>query len=166
MYIQTLSYTLSHHTIVFWSILNDGSGLGEIQVAHPGCYTGLMKWWSLRVKLLGPRRGPYQNPPVIAWSLRALPNPHINILRVLPNSLTHVPYDSLCTSLRVLPKSSSTRTHIPSQHYYRGPYQNPFIHCVYLGWQHPIQMIGPYQTPTSPTKTHKLGEEKKTVNKK
>ncbi len=117
MYIQTLSHTSSHYTTQqSFDPSCTMEGLGKIQAVHPGCYTGLMWWWSLRVKLLSPRRGPYQNPSLAAYSLRALPNPHIYILRALPNSLNHTIQLIVLPSPMGLMKASATVL---------GPYQNP-----------------------------------------
>lgn len=74
---------------------------------------------------------------------------------ILPQSLTYGPYESLCPSRRALPKSLSTRIHMLSQHL-SGALPEPlnFLCSLRMTTSHP--KIGPYQTPTSPTKTDQL----------
>lgn len=118
---------------------------------------------------LNPCRGPYQNPPVMACSLRALPHPHIYIQRALPNSLTYSrqlmilplslhqgPYESLCPSLTKIHQHQNTHTFATTL---SGALPEPlhFLCSLRMTTSHP--MIGPYQTPTDPTKTDQLKKE-------
>lgn len=108
----------------------------EIQSTHRGCYTGLMWWWSLRVQLLHPRRVPYQNPLVIAFS----PEGPIQSLSWAwwMSQLSH----------RALPQPLSTHTVTTAQ---PGALPEPLHFLSSPKGSH--QTTGPYQTPSSPTKT-------------
>lgn len=159
-----------YRTTVFRSILCDGrtwrDPSGSFWVPHFSDLAVIPKGITLN-----PWRGPYQNPPVIACGLRALPNPHIYIQRALPNSLTHTiqllilpfsllqgPYESLCPSLTKIPQHQNTHTFTTAL---SGALPEPlrFLCSLRMTTSHP--MIGPYQTPTNPTKTEQLKKENK-----
>lgn len=152
-----------YHTTVFRSILYTEG----VEAAHPGCYTGMMWLWrSLTVQRGLTRTQQVQHTvceglttsshTVSIQSEGPYPTPSLTHLQVmvLPWYLTVGPYEKVSApSLQAFSaKNTNPVTAAPP-----GALPEPLQLLWSLkGWQHPIQMIGPYQTPTSPTKADQL----------
>lgn len=181
MAIQTLFHISPHYTT---QQSFDPScmmeGLDEMQAAHPGCYPGLTWRWSRKVKLPSPRKGPYQNPTlndtdrgpyqVLActfWGPYPVPSVKLQLLLtvLISWSSCYSPWllgPSQVSAPGLGPKSLRTRIHILSKQL-SGALPEPLhsLCSLRMATSHP--MIGPYQTPSSATKTDQL---KKTKTKK